>query len=168
MYCNLQKMQNLLYAYLHHEIATFKTTVYNFDTLGKETKWMLSCLVLSFSQMLFLVPFDSCTHYRRRFVTPTSDSGCICFVIAFPLHDFFEYMYSGRIIETKLVPGILIKYEKQSDIERSNERQINVQQIFIYTKTDSSKTYLPLKSQSQLQQMTFINTFSLFFRENKT
>ena len=28
--------------------------------------------------------------------------------------------------------------------------------------------YLPSKRQSQLQQMTFINIFSLFFRENKT
>ena len=130
-------MTTLLYSYLHHEIATLKTTDYNFDTLGKETKWKLSCLVLSLSQMLFLVPVDSCTHYRRRFVTPTSDSGCICFVIAFALHDFVEHMYSGCIIETKLVPGVLIKYKKQSDIER----QINVQQIFVFTKTNSSKTY---------------------------
>ena len=28
--------------------------------------------------------------------------------------------------------------------------------------------YLTLKCQSQLQQTTFINNFSLFFRENKT
>lgn len=111
MYCSLQKMQNLLCGYLHQDFVIFKITDYSFDTLGKETQWKLSCLVLSLSQMLFLVPVDSCTHYRRRYVTPTSDSGFICFVIAFALHDFFEYMYSGCIIEKKLVPGVLIRCE---------------------------------------------------------
>ena len=90
--------------------------------------------------MLFLAPVDSCMRYRWRFVTPTSyRRERICFVVAFALHDYCDYMYLGRIMETKLVPGVLIKYEKQSDNKRSDERQINDQQIFVYTKTDSCK-----------------------------
>ena len=50
-------------------------------------------------------------------------------------------MFLRRIIETKFVPSVLVIYEKQSDNESSDERQINVQQIFVCTKTDSYKSY---------------------------
>ena len=49
-------------------------------------------------------------------------------------------MFLRRIIETKFVPSVLLNYEKQSDNESSDERQINVQQIFVCTKTGSENT----------------------------
>ena len=48
-------------------------------------------------------------------------------------------MFLRRIIERKFVPSVLVNYEKQSDNESSDERQINVQLIFICTKTGSEK-----------------------------
>ena len=45
------------------------------------------------------------------------------------------------IIETKFVPSVLVNYEKQSDGESSDERKSNVQQIFVYTKTGSYKSF---------------------------
>ena len=50
-------------------------------------------------------------------------------------------MFLRRIIETKFVPSVLVICEKQSDNESSDERQINVQQIFVCTKTGSYKSY---------------------------
>ena len=50
-------------------------------------------------------------------------------------------MFLRRIIEKKFVPSVLVIYEKQSDNESSDERQINVQQMFVCTKTGSYKSY---------------------------
>ena len=54
-----------------------------------------------------------------------------CFVVAFALYPFYEYMFLRRIIETKFLPGVRVHYEKQSDNESSDERKTNVQQIFV-------------------------------------
>ena len=61
---------------------------------------------------------------------------CRCFT----KHGCCEHISLGRIVETELISGVLIKYEKQSDNERRDERQINVQHVFVYTKADSCKT----------------------------
>ena len=50
-------------------------------------------------------------------------------------------MYLRRIIETKFVPSVLVNYEKQSGNESCDERKVNVQQIFVCTKTGSYKSY---------------------------
>ena len=46
-------------------------------------------------------------------------------------------MFLRRILETKFVPIVLVNYEKQSDGESIDERQSNVHQVFVYTKTGS-------------------------------
>ena len=66
-----------------------------------------------------------CMRYKWRFVTTTSNSRAYfffeCFVVAFALYAFYEYMFLRRIIETKFVPSLLVNYEKQSDNESSDE-----------------------------------------------
>ena len=78
---------------------------------------------------------DFCMRYKWRSVTTTSNSVAYfffeCFVVAFALYAFYEYMFLRRIIETKFVPSVLVHYEKHSDNESSDERKINVQQIFV-------------------------------------
>ena len=49
-------------------------------------------------------------------------------------------MFLGRIIETKFVPSVLVHYEKHSDNESSDERKINVQQIFVCITNHIGKT----------------------------
>ena len=82
--------------------------------------------------------------YKCRFVTTTSNSGAYVFLNAsslLSLYAFYEYMFLRRIKETKFVPSVLVNSEKQSDNESSDERQINVQQIFVCTKTGNYKSY---------------------------
>ena len=50
-------------------------------------------------------------------------------------------MILRRILETKVVPSVLVNYEKQSVGESSDERQSNVQQVFVYTKTGSYRSF---------------------------
>ena len=82
--------------------------------------------------------------YKWRFDTITSNSGVYfsnVLDVAFALYAFYEYMFLRRIIETQFVPSVLVHYQKQSDNESSDERQINIQQIFVCTKTGSYKSY---------------------------
>ena len=119
-------MLNLLYGYLLH-------TDYNFDTFQKESKgsYHISQMFISASRFLHVLQMEICYTYIRV----CGHMICRCFT----LYGYCEYIYLGVIVETEFVPGVLIKYEKQSDNERSDEWQINVQLIFIYTTTDSCK-----------------------------
>ena len=51
-------------------------------------------------------------------------------------------MFLRCIIETKFVPSVLVNYEKQFDNESSDERKINVQQIFVCFINHTGKSYV--------------------------
>ena len=96
------------------------------------------------SQMSFPVPFlhalqmEICYNYIN--------SGAYfffeCFVVAFALYAFYEYMSLRCITETKFVPSVLVHYEKHSDNESRDERKIIVQQIFVCIINHIGKTYV--------------------------
>ena len=95
--------------YYFSVICSNKILNYNFDTFWEVKQCKLPCLAASHSQMSFLVSVTPFLHALQtwRFVIAISNSGAYfffeCFVVAFALYAYLNYMFLRCIIETKLM-----------------------------------------------------------------
>lgn len=120
--------------HLRHKITPFKTTDYNWTSLGKNYNksyhvWICQSIKCWFKRRLILECF------------PVGDLLLIDQMVgAYALLLLLHCTITVNTYIQKPVLVVLIIYERQSDIQRSDKRQINVQKIFVYTKTDSYRT----------------------------
>ena len=132
----LKKLLNLLYGYLQHKLFTFKINDYKFDTfLESQTMEVImfgcvtqSNVISSASHSIFACVTNGDLLQLHQTVGHISFSNALSLLSIYMLS---MNTFLRCIIETKFVPSVLVNYEKQFDNESSDERNINVQQIFV-------------------------------------